>query len=111
MMECVLYLFIMRLFVGLSWCDSVLCSNQLILLWVYFCVGAYMYYIGATVSSYGGVSFFYVVRGCTGLICFSSRLVLIDLKIVGLIKIINQFKIEYLNRIKELQVREYGELK
>ena len=44
--------------VGLSWCDSVLCANQLILLWVNFCVGEYMYYIGAIVSSHDGACFF-----------------------------------------------------
>ena len=57
-MECVLYLFIMRLFMGLSWCGSVLCANQLILLWVNLYVGGYMYYIGAIVSSHGGAYFF-----------------------------------------------------
>ena len=47
-----------RALLDLSWCYSVLCTNQLKLLWVNFCIGGYMYYIGATVSSRGGASFF-----------------------------------------------------
>ena len=55
---CVLSLFIMRLFVGLSWRDSMLCVNQLTLLWINFSIDGYMYYIGAIVLSHGGDSFF-----------------------------------------------------
>ena len=39
---------------------------------------------------------------------FFSRLVLVDLKIIGSIKIVNQIQIEYLNRKKS---SEYGGLK
>ena len=44
-------------------------ANQPIFMWDNFCVGGCMYYIDTTIS-HGDVSFFYVVEGCMGLICF-----------------------------------------
>ena len=69
MIECVLFLFIMRWLGGLSWCDSVLSANQSIFMWRNFYVGGCIYYIGAIIS-HDGASFFLVVGGCMGLICF-----------------------------------------
>lgn len=95
---------------GFLRCDSVLSANQAIFNCRTFFVGGCMYYIDATILR-GDASFSRWWEDGHDWYVFIGRLLLIDLKIVGPIKIVDQIsKSKTSSQRNRFKIREHSEL-